>query len=84
MSAVTIRRASAADAATLSALAERTFRDTFAAVNSAENMAAHAAAAYGVDKQRAEIESTHIRTLLADQLGADTQTDVIMRRDLAA
>lgn len=66
MSAVTIRRASAADAATLSALAERTFRDTFAAVNSAENMAAHAAAAYGVDKQRAEIESTHIRTLLAD------------------
>jgi ribosomal protein S18 acetylase RimI-like enzyme len=70
MNAVTIRHASAADAAALSALAERTFRDTFAAVNSAENMAAHVAAAYGVDKQLAEIESTHIRTLLADIDGA--------------
>ena len=61
-----IRRASAADAATLAALAERTFRDTFTEVNTSENMAAHAAAAYGTDKQRAEIESDRIRTLLVE------------------
>jgi len=61
-----IRRAIAADAAKLSALAERTFRDTFAAVNTPENMAAHAAAAYGAGKQLSEIESAQIRTLLME------------------
>jgi len=61
-----IRHASAADAATLAALAERTFRDTFTEVNTPENMAAHAAASYGIDKQRAEIESDRIRTLLVE------------------
>lgn len=61
-----IRSATAADAAVLAALAERTFRDTFAAVNTAENMAAHAVASYGADKQRAEIESERIRTLLVE------------------
>lgn len=61
-----IRRASAADAATLAALAERTFRDTFTEVNTPENMAAHAAASYGIDKQREEIESDRIRTLLVE------------------
>ncbi|HEX7915045.1 GNAT family N-acetyltransferase [Rudaea sp.] len=66
MTETRIRRATAADAGTLAALAERTFRDTFAAVNTPEDMAAHAAASYGVDKQRAEIESEHIRTLVAD------------------
>lgn len=66
MIATRIRRASAADAAALAALAERTFRDTFAAVNTAQNMATHAAASYGADKQRAEIESERIRTLLVE------------------
>jgi len=61
-----VRRASAADAATLAALAERTFRDTFTEVNTPENMAAHAAASYGIDKQREEIESDRIRTLLVE------------------
>jgi len=61
-----IRHASAADAATLAALAERTFRDTFTEVNTPENMAAHAAASYGIDKQREEIESDRIRTLLVE------------------
>jgi ribosomal protein S18 acetylase RimI-like enzyme len=61
-----IRVATPADAAMLAALAERTFRDTFAAVNTTQDMAAHAAASYGVDKQLAEIESAHIRTLIAD------------------
>ena len=70
MTALRIRRAVATDAATLAALAERTFRDTFAAVNTAENMAAHAAATYGVEKQLAEIESAQIRTLLVEAEGA--------------
>ena len=52
MTETRIRRAVAADAAVLAALAERTFRDTFATVNTAEN----AAASYGAEKQRAEIE----------------------------
>lgn len=66
MTTTQIRHASAADAATLAALAERTFRDTFTEVNTPENMAAHAAASYGIDKQRAEIESDRIRTLLVE------------------
>ncbi|WP_018973680.1 GNAT family N-acetyltransferase [Rudaea cellulosilytica] len=66
MTATQVRRASAADAATLAALAERTFRDTFTEVNTPENMAAHAAASYGIDKQREEIESDRIRTLLVE------------------
>lgn len=66
MTATQIRRASAADAANLAALAERTFRDTFTEVNTPENMAAHAAASYGIDKQREEIESDRIRTLLVE------------------
>ena len=66
MTAMQVRRASAADAATLAALAERTFRDTFTEVNTPENMAAHAAASYGIDKQREEIESDRIRTLLVE------------------
>jgi len=66
VTATQIRRASAADAANLAALAERTFRDTFTEVNTPENMAAHAAASYGIDKQREEIESDRIRTLLVE------------------
>ena len=66
MTTTQIRHASAADAATLAALAERTFRDTFTEVNTPENMAAHAAASYGIDKQREEIESDRIRTLLVE------------------
>jgi ribosomal protein S18 acetylase RimI-like enzyme len=65
-----IRSATAADASMLAALAERTFRDTFASVNTPENMIAHAAASYGAEKQRAEIESEQIRTLLVDVEGA--------------
>ena len=61
-----IRSPIASDAATLAALAERTFRDTFAGANTAEDMAAHVAASYAEDKQRAEIESPQIRTLIAE------------------
>lgn len=67
-----IRRATAVDAAALAALAERTFRDTFAAVNTPDNMAAHAAASYGVEIQLAEIASERIRTLLVEDGGITT------------
>jgi len=70
MTDLRIRRATADDAAALAALAERTFRDTFAAVNTPEDMAAHAAASYGADKQRTEIESERIRTLLVESDGS--------------
>ncbi|MBS0584372.1 MAG: GNAT family N-acetyltransferase [Proteobacteria bacterium] len=69
MTGAQVRRAAAADAAMLAALAERTFRDTFAAVNTPRNMAAHAAASYGADKQLAEIEAEQIRTLLVEDGG---------------
>lgn len=70
MTALRIRRAIAADAAMLAALAERTFRDTFASANTAENMAAHATASYSAAKQLAEIQSARIRTLLIETEGA--------------
>ena len=42
-----IRRATTQDAAALAALAEQTFRDTFAAQNSAHNMDLHCRTHYG-------------------------------------
>ena len=46
-----IRRAQAADAAALAAFAARTFRETFEADNSAEDMALYLAANYGPARQ---------------------------------
>ncbi len=59
-----IRPAAPADATALADLAERTFRDTFGAVNTPANVAAHIAASYSPAKQLTEIESPQIRTLL--------------------
>lgn len=49
------RRAVPADAAALSDIAERTFRATFAADNTAENMDLHCARAFSPDVQRREL-----------------------------
>jgi ribosomal protein S18 acetylase RimI-like enzyme len=64
-----IRRAEAADAAALAALAERTFRAAFEADNTAEDMAAHAARSYSTDRQAAEIADPQLRTLVAESDG---------------
>jgi ribosomal protein S18 acetylase RimI-like enzyme len=64
--ACTIRRAAQSDAGPLADLAARTFRVTFEASTSPEDMDAHLAGSYGPALQLAEIASPEITTLLAD------------------
>jgi ribosomal protein S18 acetylase RimI-like enzyme len=61
-----IRKATRFDAAPLSRLAESTFRETFAAGNTAENMALHCRASYQEEIQAGEIADPMMVTLLAD------------------
>ena len=63
--AVTIRRATVADAAVVAAFGAKTFDDTFAADNRPEDMAAHLATVFGVPQQTAELADTNYVTLLA-------------------
>lgn len=74
--AIDIRRAGDDDAHELALLAESTFRDAFAAVNTAADMQAHCAATYAADIQLAEIRDTRRETWVVDaggQLVAYTQ-----------
>ncbi len=64
---VVIRDACAADAGALAELAERTFRDTFGAANTDEDMDAHCAENFGKAPQLAEIANTEWCTLLAEE-----------------
>ena len=66
---MTIRTATAADAAVVADLARRTFYDTFAATNNPTDMALHLASAYGVDQQTLELTSRDITTLLVEEGG---------------
>jgi ribosomal protein S18 acetylase RimI-like enzyme len=59
-----IRQATEADAAALAALAERTFRETFAQINRAEDMDVHCRNSYGDSIQGAEIRDPHRTTLV--------------------
>jgi ribosomal protein S18 acetylase RimI-like enzyme len=61
-----IRRAHPDDAAALAAFAARTFRETFEADNTTEDMALYLAANYGHARQDAEIRDPGIVTLLAE------------------
>jgi ribosomal protein S18 acetylase RimI-like enzyme len=73
---VVIRRGELADAAALAALAERTFRETFAADNSPTDMAEHCAASYSPAIQARELAAQDIDTLVGvtdDQLIAYAQ-----------
>jgi diamine N-acetyltransferase len=65
-----LRPARPQDAAPLARLAERTFRETFAASNSAENMRVHCARNYGAALQAAEIADPGRTTIVADADGA--------------
>jgi ribosomal protein S18 acetylase RimI-like enzyme len=65
----TIRLATTADAAALADLAARTFHDTFAADNTAADMAAHLVKNYGAAIQAAEIADPAIATLLMEHAG---------------
>jgi ribosomal protein S18 acetylase RimI-like enzyme len=64
-----IRRAERRDAKLLSRLAERTFRETFGAANTPEDMALHCRAAYSEVIQAAEIESPDMASLLCEHAG---------------
>ena len=65
-----IRYAVAEDAVALSALGAQTFQDTYAAFNTAENMAMHLAAAFSPERQRAEIEAPRGFILVAQAVDA--------------
>jgi ribosomal protein S18 acetylase RimI-like enzyme len=62
---IQIRPATPADAAALSAFAAETFYVTYAAFNTADNMAAYADAAFSPERQCAEIEDASGFVLLA-------------------
>lgn len=64
-----VRRALRSDAKELSALAEATFRETFAADNTPENMALHCSSSYGEDVQAAEIADPDRVTLVCESGG---------------
>ena len=66
---VTLRRAVPADAAPLAAFATRAFADTYAAYNTAEDMRAYLATAYGVDRQARELTDPEMLTVLAESEG---------------
>jgi ribosomal protein S18 acetylase RimI-like enzyme len=62
---IEVRKGVAADAAGLAELAAATFRDTFAAANTPEDMALHLAQSYGAARQGAELADPGILTLIA-------------------
>ena len=66
---MTIRTATAADAAVVADLARRTFYDTFAATNDPADMALHLAHAYSVEQQTLEITDRDMTTLLVEEGG---------------
>jgi ribosomal protein S18 acetylase RimI-like enzyme len=65
----TIRLASSDDAEALSALAERTFRETFSESNTPSDINAYCADAFGVDVQRRELDDPSTATLVAERDG---------------
>jgi ribosomal protein S18 acetylase RimI-like enzyme len=65
-----IRRATEADVAALTEFGARTFRESFAKDNTAEDMERHLASAWRPELQRAEIADASIDTLLAESRGA--------------
>jgi ribosomal protein S18 acetylase RimI-like enzyme len=60
----TLRDATPADAAQLAEFAARTFRETFAADNTSEDMHAHLESSFSPEKQRLEIANRDIDTLI--------------------
>lgn len=64
-----IRHATAADAAALAELGERTFRATFAAQNAPDDLEDYVGKTYGESQQRAEIENPDGVTLLGEDDG---------------
>jgi ribosomal protein S18 acetylase RimI-like enzyme len=70
MDHITIRPAGSTDAATLAALAARTFVETFSAGNTPEDVASYVGKSFGETRQAAEIADPDRVTLVADAGGA--------------
>jgi GNAT superfamily N-acetyltransferase len=64
-----IRVATPADAATLAAISLKTFVDTFAPYNTATDMDSYTSVAFNEAKQRRELETEGVVTLLAEEDG---------------
>ena len=64
-----IRVATPADAAKLAAISLKTFVDTFAPHNTAADMESYTSEAFGEEKQRREIETEGVVTLLGEENG---------------
>ena len=75
----TIRRATPVDAALLASLGAQAFRDTFAADNTPEDMAAYLADAFGEDIQRAELMDARNSVYFAER--GDDVVGYAMLRD---
>lgn len=67
---ITIRLATAEDAALLASMGEETFRDTFTADNTPADMEAYVAAAFGLAQQARELADPGTKILIAE-LGGD-------------
>lgn len=63
---IRIRRAQSGDAAALATFAARTFRETFEADNTPEDMAMYLGDNYGPERQGAEVRDPRVVTLLAE------------------
>ena len=69
LAVITVRQAKSSDAASLAAIAERTFRETFAADNSEKNVNLHCAQKFSTQKQGEEMSDPQLVTLLAEVAG---------------
>jgi GNAT superfamily N-acetyltransferase len=63
---VTVRPAGPSDATWLAALGERTFRETYTAHNTPENMERYVAEHFGPERQEAELRDPSMTTLVAE------------------
>jgi GNAT superfamily N-acetyltransferase len=77
---VTIRSAGVADAAALAAFAERTFRETYTAYNTRENMERYVADHFGLARQEAELRDPLTITLVAEEDGRPVGYTQLLRR----
>ncbi|MEP6621455.1 MAG: GNAT family N-acetyltransferase [bacterium] len=67
---ISVRQATVADSALLARLGATTFLDTYTATNTATDMAAYVAGAFGEDIQRAELSNPRYVALCAERNGA--------------
>jgi GNAT superfamily N-acetyltransferase len=75
--AIAVRRAVAGDAAALSRLGARTFREAFAGENTPEDMARYLAEAFSPEQQADEIADPAGTVLLAEHCGESGDTDLV-------